>query len=230
MRYVFYYFHDGYTYRKKVLTRNASLYNLFYFLDDKEKDCWIKLEEDENDYNKVIIWSEDDIKKPLDRDSFATHEDFVDYLDGYYKYSRKRFTEMPAIRISRKNYEELEKQWQGIYKRKPKYLIFREHDNGYVDILEKDELSQEDIVNMNREHKIYLNYFKRWKEFLKAHPEKGSGVWRSPADNFFESDFAFYDPVDEQGVDGITDKQSESLFKKMKNILRKYLNIFHLKK
>jgi hypothetical protein len=230
MRYTFYYFHDGYTYRKKDLTRNATLYNLFYFLDDKEKDCWIKFEEDKNDPSKVVIWSEDDIRNPLPRENFATHKDFLNYLDGYYQYSRKRFSEMPAIRISRKNYEKLEKQWQEIYKRKPNYLIFREHDNGYVDILEKDELSAEDIVIMNREHKIYLNYSKRWNEYKKTHPEKLYPVWRSSEDNFFESDFALYDPVDEQGVDDNINKQSKSIFKILQNILHKILNIFNFKK
>ncbi|MBI2344463.1 hypothetical protein HYV10_00115 [Candidatus Dependentiae bacterium] len=80
-------------------------------------------------------------------------------------------------------------------------MILRERDNGYVDILEKDELSAEDIQIMNREHKIYQNYLKRWNEYTKIHPEKRYPVWRSEADNEFESDFALYDPIDEQGVD-----------------------------
>ena len=201
MRYAFY-FYDGYSYEQKLPTRNFTFNDLIEFLGYKEyKDCWIKLEEDENDPQKVIIWSDWNIKNALPRENFATYEDFLDYLDGYYKYSRKRFVEMPAIRISRKNYEEVEKQWQEIRQRTPKYLIFREHDNGYVDILEKDELSQEDIANMNREHKIYLNYSKRKKEYKKNHPEKLYPIWRSPADNFFESDFALYDPADEQKID-----------------------------
>jgi hypothetical protein len=54
---------------------------------------------------------------------------------------------------------------------------------------------------MNREHKTYLNYINRWKEYVKAHPEKRTDVWRCPADNEFESDFRLYDPADEQGVD-----------------------------
>jgi hypothetical protein len=200
MKYVIYFYDEKYRYRKKVFTRNLPLDDLFEFLRDKQSN-WIKLEEDEIDPQKVIIWSDWNIKKPLDRKNFAMHEDFVDYLNGYYKYSRKRFAELPAIRISRKNYEHLEQQWQGIYKKLPKYLIFREHDNGYVDILEKEELSQEDIANMNREEKIGDNYFKRWKEYEKAHPEKLYPIWRSPADNFFESDFALYDPVDEAGIE-----------------------------
>ena len=197
---MFLFYDEKYDYRDIVPTRNLQFDYLFEYLMSQEHDSFIKFEEDENDPQKVIIWSDWNIKNALPRENFATHEDFLDYLDGYYKYSRKRFAEMPAIRISRKNYEELEKQWQEIRKHKPKYLIFREHDNGYVDILEKYELSQEDIANMNREEKIGDNYFKRWKEYEKAHPEKLYPIWRSPADNFFESDFALYDPVDEQGV------------------------------
>lgn len=202
MKYSFYFYDSKYRYRKKVFTRNLPLNDLFEFLrDNRSKDCWVKLEEDKNNPNKVIIWSTWNIKKPLELKYFATDEEFWAYVDRYHQYSRKRLAEMPAIRIFRKNYEELEKQWQEIYKRKPKYLIFREHDDGYVDILEKDELSQEDVANMGREEKIGDNYFKRWNVYKKTHSEKLYPVWRSPADNFFESDFALYDPVDEQGVD-----------------------------
>ena len=159
MRYVIY-FYDEYTYREKLFSRNLPLNDLFEFLrDNRSKDCWIKLEEDKNDPNKVIIWSTWNIKKGLTLSDFNSLEEDLSYSEQYSKYAMKRFAELPAIRISLKNYEELEKQWQEIHKNKPKYLIFREHDNGYVDILEKDELSQEDIANMNREHKIYLILF-----------------------------------------------------------------------
>ena len=204
MRYIIYYFQDQYPYREKVPTRNFPLEGLFYFLDYKENECWIKLEEDENDPRKVIIWSTSHLKEFIvsstryPKESFAFDEE---KSEQYHEYGRKRFAEMPAIRIFRDNYEYLNEQWQGIYKRKPNYIIFREHDNGFVDILEKNELSEEDIANMNREHKIYLNYIKRWKEYVKAHPEKRTRVWRCPADNEFESDFRLYDPADEQGID-----------------------------
>lgn len=211
MRYIFYYrykydLYDKYTYKEMVPTRNLSLEDLYNHLDD-EQMRWIKVDEDENDPQKVIVWSKSNIKRSLmskdfnvDED-FNRYQDFFDYVDRYHEYGRKRFAEMPAIRIFKDNYEYLKQQFEGIYKRKHTYLIMREHDNGYVDMLEKDELSEEDIANMNREHKIYQNYIKRRKEYEKAHPEKLYPIWRSPADNEFESDFALYDPVDEQGVD-----------------------------
>ena len=196
------YFYDEYTYREKLFSRNLPLNDLFEFLrDNRSKDSFIKFEEDKKDHNKVMIWSKLNIKKPLELKDFATDEEFWAYVDRYHQYSRKHLAEMPAIRISRNNYEELENQWKEIRKHKPKYLIFREHDNGYVDILEKNELSDEDIANMNRENKIYLNYLKRWNEYKKTHPEKLYPIWRCPADNFFESDFALYDPADELGID-----------------------------
>ncbi|MBI2344451.1 hypothetical protein HYV10_00055 [Candidatus Dependentiae bacterium] len=199
MRYSFYYY-DGYSYKEKIVTRNLTLDNLFEFLTDNE-ERWIKFEEDENDKRKIIIWSESNIKQALMPENFDSYDLFLNYLVLYGKYGRKRFAEMPAIRIFRDNYEFLEQQWQEICKRKPKYLILREHDNGYADILEKNELSAEDIQIMNREHKIYQNYLKRWNEYVKIYPEKRYPVWRSDADNEFESDFALYDPIDEQGVD-----------------------------
>ncbi len=200
MRFLFLVYDEKYSYRDLVFTKNFALDYLFEYLMSKEHDSFIMFQEDENDPNKVIIWSTYNIKKGLMPKDFESYAEFVDYAESFGKYGTKRFAEMPAIRISRQNYEQLEAQWQGIRKKKPKYVIFREHDNGYVDILEKNELSAEDIAIMHREEKIGENYWKRWEEYKKAHPEKLYPVWRSPEDNFFESDFALYDPIDEPGL------------------------------
>ncbi len=210
MRYIFYYRYkfdnyDEYTYREKIPTRNIPLENLYNRLDDDQMR-WIEVEEDKKDPNKIIIWSRDNIKASLMPQNFNAHQDFTrikDYLaycKEFGKYGRKRFKEMPAIRIFRENYESLKQQFEGVRKRKPQYLIMREHDDGYVDMLEKNELSEQDIAIMHREHKIFQNYIKRLEAYQKAHPNR-SYVWRSPEDNEFESDFALYDPIDEQGVD-----------------------------
>lgn len=198
--------HYSYVTRPRIRTRNYPLEDLYEFITDKQMR-WIKETEDENDPKKVIIWSEWNIKNALDETVFGAHEDYskyeeyFKYLDRYGQYGLKRFKEVPAIRIFKDNLEFLEQQWREIRKRKPKYLIFREHDNGFVDILEKDELTEEDKAIIEREHKIYLNYLKRWDAYCKTHPEKRSQFWRSPADDEYESDFALYDPIDEQGVD-----------------------------
>ncbi len=205
MRYIFLYLNSSCAYEYKVSTRNLPLYDLYNHLDD-DQERLIEVKEDKKDPNKVIIWSTDNIKKSLMPEDFNAHQDFTrqkDYLaycEQFGKYGMKRFAEMPAIRISRENYEQLKQQFQGLYKRKHQYLIMREHDDGHVDMLEKDELSQQDIAIMNREHKIFQNYIKRLEAYQKAHPHR-SYIWRSPADNEFESDFALYDAIDEQGVD-----------------------------
>lgn len=200
MRYAFFVY-DEYIYRKKNFTRNLTLYDLVGFLDEDEHNRWSNLDKDEKNPENVIIWSDWNIKEALTSEDFTTNEEFLDYINQYKEYRSKRFTDMPVIRISLKNYEELEKQWKNIREHTPKYLILREHCNGYIDILEKDELSAEDIVIMNREHKIFQNYIKRRGQYVKAHPEKRNKIWRSPVDNEFESDFALYDPADEQGID-----------------------------
>lgn len=205
MRYVFYYRHkfsnyDEYTYKEKIPTRNEPLRYLFYYLDGGERDGWLELEEDKKDPSKFVLWSRDNIKKSLTPDQFEFNEDYFAYLKECSKYRLKRFAEMPAIRISRQNYEQLKEQFETLYQRRPQYLIMREHDDGHVDMLEQKELSPEDIKNMDREHKIYQNYEKRLKAYQKAHPNR-SYIWRSPEDNEFESDFALYDPSDEQGLD-----------------------------
>lgn len=193
------YYDDGYGWGLLENSKNFPLDNLFIFLDVKE-ECWVKAREDINNSKKIMLLSEKSLKKNLNPKDFDSYDKFLTYVDQYHLYTNKRLKEMPAIRIFKDNLEFLEQQWQGIYQRKPKYLIFRQHDNGFVDILEKNELSAEDITIMNREHKIYLNYKKRWEQYLAAHPYR-SNIWRSPADNEYESDFALYDPADEQGVD-----------------------------
>jgi hypothetical protein len=205
MRYFFLELKDQtiYDYSKEQATRNYPLEDLFQILHDPQMSRWIEISEDEDDPRKVIIWSRlsGSLKDMLKPTNFEKHEDFLKYVEQCQKYRHKRFKEMPRIHIFKDNLEFLQQQWEGLYKRKPKCLIFREHDNGYVDILEQDELSQEDLANIQHEHKIYLNYLKRWHAYCKAHPEKRNPVWRSPADDEYESDFALYDPIDEQGVD-----------------------------
>jgi hypothetical protein len=205
MRYIFYYRHkydlyDKYFYREKTSTRNLPLEYLFDYLYGREQDERLRLEEDSNDPRRIILWATSNIKEALTYKSFDTYDIFLEYVDRYHKYGCKRFAEMPAIRISRENYEYLKQQFEELRNRKPQYLIMREHDDGHVDMLEKDELSDQDITIMNREYKIYQNYIKRWEAYQKAHLNRYP-VWRSPEDNEFESDFALYDPVDEQGVD-----------------------------
>lgn len=198
MKYKFYY-DDGYGWGQIKATKHHFLDDLFMFLDDKQYR-WIHIKEDEFDTRKIFIWDEHSFKEQRKFQEFDCVEDFVAYGREYQKYSSKRWKELPKIHIFKDNLEFLEQQWQEIRQRKPKYLIFRQHDNGFVDIIEQNELSAEDLAIMEREHKIYLNYIKRWQAYVKAHPEKRSKVWMSPADDEYESDFALYDPIDEQGV------------------------------
>ena len=183
----------------KLQTRNYPLEYLFTFLSDKEFR-WIEKEEDKKNTQKIFIWSEWDLKKQRSFRDFETTKEFMDYCNKYTDYSSKRWEELPKIHIFKDNLEFLEQQWNSIYTRKPKYLIFRQHNNRYIDILEKDELSTEDIAIMEREHKIYLNYIKRWEAYLQAHPNRRT-TWYSSEDDEYESDFPHYDPSDEQGVD-----------------------------
>ena len=211
MKYIFYYnqkydLYDKYTYREKIPTRNLPLEYLFDYLYGREQDERLEISKNDMIPNKVILWSKKNIKEALEHKDFnldqdATRlQDYLTYCKQFGKYGRKRLKEMPAIRISCENYEQLKEQFENLNQRKPQYLIMREHEDGHVDMLEQNELSPEDIKNMDREHKIYQNYKKRLEAYQKAHPNR-SYIWRSPEDNEFESDFALYDPVDEQGVE-----------------------------
>ena len=177
-------------------TKNFHIQDLFWYLE-RNYD-WLHLDEIDG---KLIVWSDWDFKEviPYNRHNLS-FDDYLEYGRAYNIYRNKHWKEIPKVTMTKQNYEEILQQWKFIQETKPAYLIFTEYDDGRVEIIGKNELSEQDKLDMQREHKIYLNFKRRWKQYLAAHPKR-SKIWRSPADDEYESDFAHYDPVDEQGID-----------------------------
>lgn len=95
---------------------NSGLLYLLFLSFNKYID-WIAVEEKNN---KIYLW---DI---FDEDDCDNWEDIQKLI------------------ISKKNYEHILKKWNIIVNDKPKYFILSYDDNSWINLVLKDELSQED--------------------------------------------------------------------------------------
>ncbi|MBM17512.1 MAG: hypothetical protein CL947_00405, partial [Epsilonproteobacteria bacterium] len=92
------------------------------------------------------------------------------------------------------DWEALQKKWDQLKKKKYQYLIFTLDDSGSldkVDIVGKNELSDQDKKDMQQEHEKYLKYEKARQRYIANHPDY-SEVWRGPQDDEYEADIMKY--------------------------------------
>lgn len=140
---------------------------------------------------KVEFWTRDDVKSMLFYSSFTDDQKLREYIAAYRQYSDKRHADKPKVTMTLENHNELCEKWLFIKMRKPRYLILSQDDSGYVDILGKDELSEQDLHDIKIEHEIALRNKAAWYKYEAANPDR-STVWRSPADDEFEADWQKY--------------------------------------
>lgn len=160
------------------------------FNDGCQSINWEGLRLDLLNKNTILLWHFDYIKGMANID-FKTKQEMEDYYKAYSEYSDKRWDDMPKLEMSLQNYQEILEKWETIKEAKPEYIIFSQDDQGYVDLIGKNELSQEDIADMKTEHQKFLKRQKAWKKYIHAHPNR-SEVWRSPEDSEFEADWQKY--------------------------------------
>lgn len=176
-------------------TANFSLQNLYHAL--RHKICMKNLKsmsfenwETIRYGDKVLILDSDNMKPMADID-FKTKQEMEDWYKSYREYSKKRWDDMPKLWMSWDNYQEIISKWDKVREQKPPYIIFSQDDQGYVDLVGKQELSQQDLADMKIEHEKYLKYRKAWQKYERAHPNR-SEVWSSPEDSEFEADWQKY--------------------------------------
>lgn len=180
----------GYVLFEGAQTSNFSLQNLYHALSygicDKNLTSmqfeYLQLMRHEE---KIYVWDSDEMK-PMADVKFTE-----EYFNAYSEYSDKRWDDMPKLELTLKNYEEIIDKWEVIKNTKPTYIIFSQDDTGYVDLVGKNELSQQDIVDMKLEHEKYLKYDEAFKKYASENPNR-SEVWRSPEDSEFEADWQKY--------------------------------------
>jgi hypothetical protein len=139
--------------------------------------------------NLVSIWTLDSFKPKveLEFDSVEAKEHFD---DTYRKYYHKRWNEMPQVQLSIPDWHELQNKWEQIKKLKPAYVMCTLEKSGFfdkVDIIAKNELTNQDLANIQKEYEKFLRYQKAEAAYYQSlsdyHYE-----WRGPQDDEYEAD------------------------------------------
>ena len=143
--------------------------------------------------NLVFIWSDDSLRQQAKLE-FKTLKERYEFDKEYKKYYDKRWEEMPKIEITLENYEKLKQKFENIKKEKPKFIVFILDNSGPLDkveLIEKNELSQEDLQDIKFEHAQYIRLEKAEQIYNYDH-DVIDNIWRSHADSVYDSDIEKY--------------------------------------
>ena len=174
---------------EEFVNNNDKLYYLSMALDPME-DFEPNIEAD--NYS-VLIWADVGIKEPANID-FKTYQERLTFDDLYYEYYDKRRDEIPKLELSPSDWEEIQETWKRVLEKKTQYVMFLLDESGEFDkvqIVGKDELSQEDLTYIEREHEKYLAWKKAEKLYNYDH-EIIDDIWHSPADSVYDADIEKY--------------------------------------
>ena len=184
-------------------TANWLLYDLWIFLSS-----WGKYDPNEintcnglsaeslnldktSDEKNVYLWDSNCIKQQAEMPGLSKAEQYA-FDNAYEAYLEKAWADMSQLIMTMENYIDIVQKWQKIVlDLQPAYIIISQNDAGYVDLIGKDELSEQDLHDMKIEHEKYLKYEKARQAYQKDHPDH-SEVWRGPQDNEFEEDIMKY--------------------------------------
>ena len=194
---------DGYGTVQEAQTKNFALRYLVFFLEqwgDSELNN-IKIYNDINcewlsltkmpDNKHVYLWNTDSIKKQAAIPDLTPAEQYA-FDNEYEIYREKAWDDMSKLIMTTENYIEVVHKWQKIVLGlQPAYFILSQNDAGYVDLIGKDELSEQDLQDMKIEHEKYLKYEKA-RQAYDNNQHDYSEAWRGPQDNEFEEDVMKY--------------------------------------
>lgn len=182
-------------------TQNFTLQDLWSFLrawGDRDynplSDCyslsweWLHLKKTEDKKN-VFLWDSSKIKNQAKKEGLGEleQEAFENAYDDYYE---KRWDDIPKLYMKIENYEEIVKKWKEIVlKQRPNYIILSQDDSGYVDLIGKDELSEQDLHDMKLEHEKYLKHKVAYEKYTKSRPDIVDDKWHGPESSEYEADW-----------------------------------------
>jgi len=169
---------------KGAQTPNLVLQNLYFLLIGMH-DNNLRLS---SLPNKVILWNSDNVKQQANA-QFATQEEENTFDQEYSQYSKKRWNDMPILEMSIQNYEEILSKWNNIIDTKPQYIIVSQDNTGYVDLVGKDELSEQDLADMKTEHEKYLKYKIAYDAYVRSRPDIVDELWHGPESSEYEADW-----------------------------------------
>ena len=193
---------------KKLVLKLNETHTGYWFIEDARivydelEYIPLGLSENRNDFDicvdqvqqkSVFFYAKDSFKKPIEQD-FKTDQEQEAFEQAYDRYYDKRWDDMPKVELSLSDWHSLQEKWEKIKKEKPHYVIFTLDDSGpldKVDVVGKNELSEQDMQDMNYEHEKYLKYEAARKKYIQNHPDY-SYVWRGPQDDEFQADIMKY--------------------------------------
>ncbi len=180
-------------YNESHITRHSDLYDLYYALAPTE-DVYTEID-DLEELQAIQIYSFDEIKRlEISDDDFNDSKKYAAINDAYDTYQTARIAEIPKVTISKQDWQDLQKQWKLIKKQGPKYIIITSDEAQplqKVEIIGKDELSQQDLDDIKFENEKYLKFKKAKSRFFKDHPDCHYN-WRGPQDNELDADIMKY--------------------------------------
>ena len=189
-------------------TSNFILQDLFFFLRawGSRDISWIKkyggltwesIQLSSKDNNTLYLYNSDNIKQKAD--ILSIPEEKKDSFDREYsQYSEKRWADMPTLEMSIQNYEEILSKSNNIIDTKPQFIIISQDDTGYVDLVGKDELSEQDLADMKIEHEKYLKYKAAYDKYVQSRPDIVDDLWHGPESSEYEADWQKFldEPLD----------------------------------
>ncbi|MBP9765350.1 hypothetical protein KBD08_03375 [Candidatus Babeliales bacterium] len=195
---------------KNAQTQNYTLGNLIWFLEawgdyDSKKIYttrsmnweWLHLDKS-LDEKTVCLWDSSDIKKKAKIQNLSPAEKKA-FDDAYNEYYDKRYDDIPKLCMNIENYVEITEKWQKIVSQAQyTYIILSQDDAGYVDLVGKNELSDQDLQDMQREHQKYLKRQAAYAKYVASRPDIFDDIWYGPESSEYEDDWKKFldEPLD----------------------------------
>ncbi len=178
---------------KSHVTNNSELHDLYCALNPMQD---IRIEIDNlKELDAVRIHSFDTIKKiERDDDDYNDPKKRAARNIAHGVYQRARMAEIPKVTISKQDWQSLQEQWKLIKKDLPKYIVITSDEAQplqKVEIIGKNELSQQDVDDIKKENEKYLKFEEAHNKFLDDHPDIHY-YWRGPQDNELDADIMKY--------------------------------------
>lgn len=172
--------------------------NLSWFYDYNSLNWeWLQLNK-LKDENKVFLWDTSSIKSQAKKEGLSKMEQ--DAFDAAYEaYYDKRWDDVPKLFMTIENYVEIVQKWQRIVlQERPNYIILSQDDTGYVDLVGKDELSEQDVADMQHEHQKFLKYKAAYDKYSDSRPDIVDELWHGPESSEYEADWQKFleEPLD----------------------------------
>ncbi len=177
------------------VTRNFELHYVYRVLNPP-REYHIRIEVDNlKELDAIRIHSFDSIKNiERDDDDYNDPKKRAARNIAHSVYQRARMAEIPKVTISKQDWQNLQEQWKLIKKDLPKYIVITSDEAQplqKVEIIGKNELSQQDVDDIKKENEKYLKFEEAHNKFLDDHPDIHY-YWRGPQDNELDADIMKY--------------------------------------